>query len=32
LEKPKEILRNKCSTATVAMMVANYAEKRGYWK
>jgi WD repeat-containing protein 19 len=32
LEKPKEILRNKCSTSTVAQIVANYCEKRGFWK
>lgn len=32
LEKPKDILRNKCSTSTVAQMVANYCEKRGFWK
>lgn len=32
LEKPKDILRNKCSTSTVASIVANYCEKRGFWK
>lgn len=32
LEKPKDILRHKCSTSTVASIVANYCEKRGFWK
>jgi WD repeat-containing protein 19 len=32
LEKPKDILRNKCSTSTVASIVASYCEKRGFWK
>ena len=32
LEKPKEILRHKCSTSTVASIVANYCEKRSIWK
>ena len=32
LEKPKDILRNKCSTSTVASIVANYCQKRGYWR
>ena len=32
IEKAKSVLRTKCSTATIAMMVANYCEKRGLWK
>ena len=32
LDKPKEILRSKCSTSTVASIVASYCEKRGFWK
>ena len=32
LDKPKEILRNQCSTSTVASIVASYCEKRGIWK
>jgi WD repeat-containing protein 19 len=32
IEKAKNILRNKCPTATIAMMVTNYCERRGMWK
>lgn len=32
IEKAKNILRNKCPTATVAMMVTSYCERRGLWK
>lgn len=32
IEKPKTILRTKCTTTTVASMVASYCEKRGLRK